>query len=549
MKKIRMICAALTIAAIGTFGSVAFAADTQPQNAEPVVGGETTVIQKEVAAHMQSGYAEVTEIAAIEMNSEFIVVKPEDGSYPEIQLNIGTDTLFVNNKTGKEVKLADIKAGDRVYVYYDMAMTRSIPPQSRAYLVLTDVEEGTPAKLWTAEEIKAENGGDLVVTTDNGGLFLRVPAKSWVDEKTQLQEGERFLAWYDIVALSYPGQATANKAVMILSGVATTQDAGDKEDVSVELPEAVSFITSTVKVKEIINDGNIQYLLVERPDGAGDIQLNFATEGEHALLVVDAQTGVIQDWSSIQPGTQIIVNYNAATTFSLPPQSWLNYALVNLGDNPPVGLFKIEKIGKNNEITRILTNEGSLWISFPMQALTQDGMSHSLNTDGYILAWYDIVMESYPAQANADKVVELTQLTEYAEKVREVEWEKKYYNNQQTSELVLGDMVFADTVKYVAHGVPMVPVRLVAEYLGYDVSWDEAAQVANINNGQIQTSLYDGQESFNYTTAIPGAVGMSKPVSLDGMTRMMNDILYVPAELFEMMGHEVSVSGNMMTIK
>ena len=60
MKKIRMICAALTIAAIGTFGSVAFAADTQPQNAEPVVGGETTVIQKEVAAHMQSGYAEVT---------------------------------------------------------------------------------------------------------------------------------------------------------------------------------------------------------------------------------------------------------------------------------------------------------------------------------------------------------------------------------------------------------------------------------------------------------------------------------------------------------
>ena len=173
MKKIRMICAALTIAAIGTFGSVAFAADTQPQNAEPVVGGETTVIQKEVAAHMQSGYAEVTEIAAIEMNSEFIVVKPEDGSYPEIQLNIGTDTLFVNNKTGKEVKLADIKAGDRVYVYYDMAMTRSIPPQSRAYLVLTDVEEGTPAKLWTAEEIKAENGGDLVVTTDNGGIVFR----------------------------------------------------------------------------------------------------------------------------------------------------------------------------------------------------------------------------------------------------------------------------------------------------------------------------------------------------------------------------------------
>ncbi len=553
MKKIRMICAALTIAAIGTFGGMAFAADAQPQNTEPVVGGETAVIQEEVAAHMYSGYAEVKEIATAEMNSEFILVKPEDESYSEIQLNIGADTLFVNNKTGKEVKMSDIKVGDRVYVYYDMAMTRSIPPQSRAYLVLTDVKEGMPAKLWTAEEIKTEDGGDLVVTTDNGGLWLRVPAKAWIDEKTQLQEGDRFLAWYDIVALSYPGQANAEKAMLLPSGAAAAQELGDTEDTTVEIPAAVSTITSTVKVKEIINDGDIQYLLVERPDGAGDIQLNFATEGENALLVVDAQTGVIQDWSSIQPGTQIMVNHNAATTFSLPPQSWLNYALVNLGEKPPVGLFKIEKIektGENNEITRILTNEGSLWISFPMQALTQDCMmSHSLKTDGYILAWYDIVMESYPAQANADKVLELTQLTGYAEKEREVEWEKKYYNNQQTSELVLGDMVFADMVKYATHGVPLVPVRLVAEYLGYEVNWNHSAQVANLNNGTIQTDVFDGQEKFNYYTAIPGAVGMSTPLSLDGMARMINDILYVPAELFELLGHEITVSGDMMTIK
>ena len=68
MKKIRMICAALTIAAIGTFGGMAFAADAQPQNTEPVVGGETAVIQEEVAAHMYSGYAEVKEMATAEMN-------------------------------------------------------------------------------------------------------------------------------------------------------------------------------------------------------------------------------------------------------------------------------------------------------------------------------------------------------------------------------------------------------------------------------------------------------------------------------------------------
>lgn len=73
--------------------------------------------------------------------------------------------------------------------------------------------------------------------------------------------------------------------------------------------------------------------------------------------------------------------------------------------------------------------------------------------------------------------------------------------------------------------------------------------MANLNNGTIQTDVFDGQEKFNYYTAIPGAVGMSTPLSLDGMARMINDILYVPAELFELLGHEITVSGDTMTIK
>ena len=554
MKKIRMICAALTIAVVGSFGGVAMAADNVSEL--PAAKETPAVMQEEVAAHMLSGYAEVTELAPLEVDSAFIVVKPEDGSYPEIRLNIGADTLFVNHKTGQMVKMADIKVGDRVYVYYDMAMTRSIPPQSRAYMVLVDVKEGTPAKLWTVESFEAEENGDMVVTTDNGGLLLRIPAANWQGGVPQMKDGERFLAWYDIVALSYPGQATANKAMLLPANAAAAYDAAADEAQdklpAVEIPAAASTITTTVTVKEIVNTADEQYILVERPDGAGDMQLNFATEGEHALLVVDAQTGVKQDLSSVQPGSQIMVNHNAAMTFSLPPQSWLNYVLVNLDENPPAGLFKIEEFDKSVDsikTTRFLTNEGSLWITFPLEAITGDDMAHMWGLQDYVLVWYDIVLESYPAQATADKVIELTEPAEYAQKVSALEWETKYYNDMQTSKLVLGDMVFTDMLKYVSHGVPMVPLRLVAEHLGYDVSWSPSSQVANINNGKIQTSLYDGQESFNYTTAIPGAVGMSTPVSLDGMTRMMNDILYVPAELFEMLGHTVTVSGDTMTIK
>lgn len=555
MKKIRMICAALTVGLMTSFGGMAFAADAAVADL-PAAKEQPAVMQEEVRAHMQSGFAQVVETSSTEMDSEFIVVKPEDESYAEIRLNIGADSQLLDNQTGQAVKLADIKAGERVYVYYDLAMTRSIPPQSFMYLLLTNVDEGTPAKLWTVESFEADVSGDMVITTDNGGLLLRVPAAAWTDGAPSFKDGDRFLAWYDIVALSYPGQATANKAMLLPSVEAATYDAFDTavQDKlpAVETPAAASTITITAQVKEIVNNADEQYILVERPDGAGELQLNFATQGENELLVVDAQTGVKQDLSSIQPGSQIMVNHNAATTFSLPPQSWLNYVLVNLGDNPPAGLFKIEKFddsGDNIQITKFLTNDGSLWITFPVEAISGDGMSHMWGLQDYVLAWYDVVMESYPAQTTANKVIELTEPAEYAEKVRELEWEEKYYNDLQTSKLVLGDQVFTDAVKYATHGVPLVPVRLVAECLGYKVSWSPSSQIANLNNGEIQTDVYDGQELFNYYTAIPGAVGMSAPLSLDGRTRMLDDILYVPAELFEMLGHEVSVSGDTMTIK
>ncbi len=126
MKKIRIFCAAMTIAVIGTFGGVALAADntlkdvdnnTQQKLPAFTDGTVAAVEQQEVQVAMLSGFAEITEIAPAEVDADFIVVKPEDGSYPEIRLNIGADTLLLSNKDGKAVRLADLKAGDRVYVY------------------------------------------------------------------------------------------------------------------------------------------------------------------------------------------------------------------------------------------------------------------------------------------------------------------------------------------------------------------------------------------------------------------------------------------------
>ena len=72
MKKIRIFCAAMTIAVIGTFGGVALAADntlkdvdnnTQQKLPAFTDGTVAAVEQQEVQVAMLSGFAEITEIA------------------------------------------------------------------------------------------------------------------------------------------------------------------------------------------------------------------------------------------------------------------------------------------------------------------------------------------------------------------------------------------------------------------------------------------------------------------------------------------------------
>ena len=554
MKKIRIFCAAMTIAVIGTFGSVALAADNTlkvadnlPQQKLPAFTDGTVAVveQQEVQVAMLSGFAEVTELAPDEVDSAFIVVKPEAGDYAgqEIRLNIAADSLLMSNKDAKTLNPKDIAVGDRVYVYFSQAMTRSIPPQSRLYLLLADVDEGTPAKLWTAEAVEADVSGDLVVTTDNGGLLVRLPKDAWIGEAKEVKVGERFLAWYDIVALSYPGQATANKAMIPpAADLQTTDAAADYDDFAAVNP-AVAVVTTQAVVKEIVNEDDNHYLLVERGEGLGDLQLNFATEGENAALLVDAQTGNVVDWTAIKPGEKVVAGHNAATTFSLPPQSWLNYVLVNVGDDAPAGLFTVEQIQDG----RVLVDNGGLWIDVKAVHDCETADCVGLQEGSLFLAWYDVVAESYPGQTTATNFKHVFGAPEVCE-LPLAPADTDTTKLAGASKLLLDDMVFTDKVHY-TNGVAMVPVRIVATELGFDVDWEAATQTIHLTNGEIQTDLTVGLDSYYYATAIPGMVGMSAPTSFGAAPEWQQDGIYVPADLFDMLGATVSVSGDTMKIK
>lgn len=224
MKKKQILAMGMS-AALLCAGS-AFAADAEKVPATPVktesekavTGTEATEVQMDVRI---GAMVSVTSVQKEADDYKFMLVKTEKGE--EIQLNLDQKTLVVNNETGVPAAMDEIKAGDKVFVYYSPVMTRSLPPQSACELILVNVGDKTPASLHEVGTVNREEYGKTAITTAAGDMIIRVDGKTAMSAlKTKdivtaesLTAGTRFLAWYDVVAMSYPGQAYTEKLVVL----------------------------------------------------------------------------------------------------------------------------------------------------------------------------------------------------------------------------------------------------------------------------------------------------------------------------------------------
>lgn len=95
----------------------------------------------------------------------------------------------------------------------------------------------------------------------------------------------------------------------------------------------------------------------------------------------------------------------------------------------------------------------------------------------------------------------------------------------------------------------MVPLRTVAEKLGFKVKWDGECQGISLDNGEVNTIVYIGQD--NYYMASSTAIGMSAPTALGVAPALKNGTTYVPADMFNILYCEdvASVKDNVITIK
>ena len=153
-------------------------------------------------------------------NNQLLVIVNE----MEVALNISDETLIIDSKTGLPATLDDLIVDDVIFVYYSAAMTRSLPPQSHAVAIVTQVEKDkNHAELFTIKEIISRNDGEVRALNKEGDLIVTfIEDQPLTPFKTKqivtlddITVGTQLFIWYEIVALSYPGQTGATKAVLV----------------------------------------------------------------------------------------------------------------------------------------------------------------------------------------------------------------------------------------------------------------------------------------------------------------------------------------------
>lgn len=170
------------------------------------------------------------------------IVRDEDGfifqlymdseQFGEYVMNISEQTAWIDSANHTAADPAALQEGQSLYVFHSPIATLSLPPQSAAFAVVTNLPmDAQSAQLHKVEEVSLQDG-QLQITTDNGELYITADQNTVVSAYgsdaaaalEDVQPGRQVIAWYSAVAQSYPGQAYTTHLMLLPEAEQTVED-------------------------------------------------------------------------------------------------------------------------------------------------------------------------------------------------------------------------------------------------------------------------------------------------------------------------------------
>jgi len=317
------------------------------------------------------------------------------------------------------------------------------------------------------------------------------------------------------------------KIISIVAAIATlttmtgyAQDAvseeiqGDVMLISEEAPAAElgyisNYMTTFGKIKEVSEAS----ITVESAEGM-EMVFNF----DKSSYLIDANTVLPFDINNRETD-DVVIFHSTAMTRSIPPQSFAYAVMGNIKEDTKIPMYtEVEKVTESEDGVVITTERGEKEITLLKDAEISPYLTRNIVTaadlceGAKVLLWYDTMTMSIPAYASSDRAVILEGIGDVTVGGIDIDLNE----NEEV---------------YEENGVEMVPVRTVAETLGFEVNWEDATQSVTLVKDNFTSNIVIGDRKAGMNKAIVEL--LTAPV-------LKNDKTYVPMDYFEMLNEQAA---------
>ncbi|MDF2859573.1 MAG: hypothetical protein K0Q87_5424 [Neobacillus sp.] len=285
------------------------------------------------------------------------------------------------------------------------------------------------------------------------------------------------------------------------------------------IERAVHNVLSTKGEIKEINKGQVRVL------GEGtysEIVLNI----QDSTYILDAQDAIKNPFNELEKGDTITAYYGPGVTRSIPPQGNAIALIVGTPETGSAGMYmKVAKVEENKDGSlKVLCTNSDRLVTIRPNIFAQPT---DIKEGSELIVWYEMMTMSIPAQATATKVVLLPAKSD----IRVHTSAGTIVANGKELPLSVDDRIESNG------NTLMLPLRVIAESLGYNVAWDAETKTVELQSGaRTMATMTIGSKTY-------GKFKMA--VQLDYAPEIVNGKTLVPVEFFtDLMKLKVEVNNS-----
>lgn len=302
---------------------------------------------------------------------------------------------------------------------------------------------------------------------------------------------------------------------------------------------AVPTITSTYFANTVtvtnITDGQIETNTGAETENEMESVINYNVNDDTLVYTANGEKKSLDDVEK-DANVTVFANSYAPAPMIFPPQYTASVIIIN--DEETVGSVDVNTYNVVDETLVNVSNTLALNISDDTVVVDTDDKEVSAdeldNKD--LMVFYTVSTRSIPAQTTPEKVVVLGE-SSIPEITAAPEATEAPVDYTDATSIKVNDVV-VDNV-YVKDDTLMVPLRAIAEGLGFTVEWNGDIQAVTLNGVY---SLNIGENSY--------VKGKMVPITLSAAPEIKDDLTYVPVEYFsDVTEATLTVDGDAITVE